>query len=156
MWQSQCNTLQWAICHFCIQNIFLVLQKYIRISLLLSNDHHMNARNLLEHWTYLDIHIMEYKIDKVILVVSLIGCQITWFLLQPLPCNKNRSYCFYIEQIQYIIYVLWQNYIKASVYLHRHWYVSNVSIIFYAPCLFLHHLPNVSLHFVALLCIFWN
>jgi hypothetical protein len=38
----------------------------------------------------------------------------------------------------------------------RRWYVSNVSIIFNAPCLFLHHLPTVSLHFVALLCIFWN
>jgi hypothetical protein len=36
------------------------------------------------------------------------------------------------------------------------WYVSNVSIIFDAPCLFLYHLPNVLLHFVALLCIFWN
>jgi hypothetical protein len=35
-------------------------------------------------------------------------------------------------------------------------YVSNVSIIFDAPCLFLHHLPIVSLHFVALLCIFRN
>jgi hypothetical protein len=35
-------------------------------------------------------------------------------------------------------------------------YISNVSIIFDAPCLFLHHLPNVLLHFVALLCIFWN
>jgi hypothetical protein len=34
------------------------------------------------------------------------------------------------------------------------WYVSNVSIIFDAPCLFLHHLLSVSLHFVALLCIF--
>jgi hypothetical protein len=29
------------------------------------------------------------------------------------------------------------------------WYISNVSIIFDAPCLFLHHLPCVSLHFVA-------
>jgi hypothetical protein len=38
----------------------------------------------------------------------------------------------------------------------RVWYVSNVSIIFDAPCLFLHHLPTVSLHFVALLCIFRN
>jgi hypothetical protein len=37
-----------------------------------------------------------------------------------------------------------------------HWYVSNVSIIFDAPCLFLHHLLNVSLHFVAFLCIFRN
>jgi hypothetical protein len=36
------------------------------------------------------------------------------------------------------------------------WYVSNVSIIFDAPCLFLHHLPIVSLHLVALLCIFRN
>jgi hypothetical protein len=36
------------------------------------------------------------------------------------------------------------------------WYVSNVSIIFDAPCLFLHRLPIVSLHFVALLCIFRN
>jgi hypothetical protein len=35
-------------------------------------------------------------------------------------------------------------------------YVSNVSIIFYAPCLFLHHLPIVSLHLVAFLCIFRN
>jgi hypothetical protein len=36
------------------------------------------------------------------------------------------------------------------------WYVSNVSIIFYAPCLFLHHLLSVLLHFVAFLCIFRN
>jgi len=64
---------------------------------------------------------MVYKIDKIILVVSLIKCQNNWFLLQPLPCNKNRSYCFHIEQIQYFIYVLWQNYISASIYLHRHW-----------------------------------
>jgi hypothetical protein len=36
------------------------------------------------------------------------------------------------------------------------WYVSNVSIIFYATCLFIHHLLCVLLHFVAFLCIFWN
>jgi hypothetical protein len=36
------------------------------------------------------------------------------------------------------------------------WYVSNVSIIFDAPCLFLHHLACVSLHFVAFLCDFRN
>jgi hypothetical protein len=33
-------------------------------------------------------------------------------------------------------------------------YVSNVSIIFDTPCLFLHHLLSVLLHFVAFLCIF--
>jgi hypothetical protein len=31
----------------------------------------------------------------------------------------------------------------------EHWYVSNVSIIFDAPCLFMHHLLCVLLHFVA-------
>jgi hypothetical protein len=121
MWQTQYNILQWTICHFCIQNIFLVLRKYIRIFLLLSNDHHMNARNLLEHWTYLDLHIMVYKIDKIILTVSLNKCQNSWFLLQPLSCNKNCSCCFHIEQIQYFIYVFWQNYISSSIYMHRHW-----------------------------------
>jgi hypothetical protein len=75
---TKTNILQWTICHFSIENIFLVLRKYIRIFLLLSNDHHMNARNLLEHRTYLDIHIMVYKIDKNILAVSLIKCQNSW------------------------------------------------------------------------------
>jgi hypothetical protein len=36
------------------------------------------------------------------------------------------------------------------------WYISNVSIIFDAPCLFLHHLSCVLLHFMAFLCDFWN
>jgi hypothetical protein len=38
----------------------------------------------------------------------------------------------------------------------KHWYVSNVSIILDAPCLFIHHLLCVLLHFVVFLCIFWN
>jgi hypothetical protein len=44
----------------------------------------------------------------------------------------------------------------AGVKLGDAWYVSNVSIIFDAPCLFTHHLLCVLLHFVAFLCIFWN
>jgi hypothetical protein len=43
---------------------------------------------------------------------------------------------------------------RAGVKLGDAWYVSNISIIFYAPCLFIHHLLCVSLHFVAFLCIF--
>jgi hypothetical protein len=45
---------------------------------------------------------------------------------------------------------------RAGVKLGDSWYVSNVSIIFDAPCLFIHHLLCVWLHFVAFLCIFWN
>jgi hypothetical protein len=44
----------------------------------------------------------------------------------------------------------------AGVKLGDAWYVSNVSIIFDAACLFIHHLLCVLLHFVAFLCIFWN
>jgi hypothetical protein len=45
---------------------------------------------------------------------------------------------------------------RAGVKLGDAWYVSNVSIFFDAPCLFMHHLLCVLLHFVAFLCIFRN
>jgi hypothetical protein len=43
---------------------------------------------------------------------------------------------------------------QAGVKLGDAWYVSNVSIIFDAPCLFIHHLLCVLLHFMAFLCTF--
>ena len=43
---------------------------------------------------------------------------------------------------------------RAGVKLGDAWYVSNVSIIFDAPCLFIHHLLCVLLHFMVFLCIF--
>jgi hypothetical protein len=46
--------------------------------------------------------------------------------------------------------------IFKSIIGGTHWYVSNVSIIFDVPCLFLHHLLSVLLHFMAFLCIFRN
>jgi hypothetical protein len=45
---------------------------------------------------------------------------------------------------------------RAGVKLGDAWYISNVSIIFDAPCLFLHYLLYVLLHFMAFLCIFRN
>jgi hypothetical protein len=45
---------------------------------------------------------------------------------------------------------------RAGVKLGDAWYVSNISIIFYAPCFFIHHLLCVLLHFVAFLCVFRN
>jgi hypothetical protein len=45
---------------------------------------------------------------------------------------------------------------RAGVKLGDAWYVSNVSIIFDAPCLFTYHLLCVLLHFVVFLCISWN
>jgi hypothetical protein len=45
---------------------------------------------------------------------------------------------------------------RAGVKLGDAWYVSNVSRIFDASCLFTRHLLCVLLYFVAFLCIFWN
>jgi hypothetical protein len=45
---------------------------------------------------------------------------------------------------------------RTGVKLGDAWYVSHVSIIFDAPCLFIHHLLCVLLHFVAFLCVFRN
>jgi hypothetical protein len=44
----------------------------------------------------------------------------------------------------------------AGVKIGDAWYISNVSVIFHAPCLFMHHLLCVLLHFVVFLCIFQN
>jgi hypothetical protein len=103
---------------------------------------------------------------------------ITWlliFLLSRLylscPCFKffwsqlTNAYIHYIHDQDCVGACHLKNYFvcyhlptqgRAGVKLGDAWYVSNASIIFDAPCLLLHHLPNVSLHFVALLCIFRN
>jgi hypothetical protein len=45
---------------------------------------------------------------------------------------------------------------RAGVKLGDAWYISNVSIIFDAPCLFHTICFMFCLHFVAFLCDFWN
>jgi hypothetical protein len=45
---------------------------------------------------------------------------------------------------------------RAGVKIGDAWYVSNVSIIFDAPCLFIHHSLCVLLHFVTFWRIFQN
>jgi hypothetical protein len=45
---------------------------------------------------------------------------------------------------------------RAGVKLGDAWYVANVSIIFYALCLFYTNCFMFCLQFVAFLCIFWN
>jgi hypothetical protein len=66
---------------------------------------------------------------------------------KPRPWIASR--CIYLR-LGHQLLVVW------SVNRPALWCVSNVSIIFDAPCLFLHHLLSVLLHFVALLCIFRN
>jgi hypothetical protein len=85
----------------------------------------------------------------------------------PLVNCGPRSYFLYIAStcLLYSHYLLYSHTtfafhsIRSFLCLQQtgeidNWYVSNVSIIFDAPCLFLYHLLSVSLHFVAFLWIF--
>jgi hypothetical protein len=64
-----------------------------------------------------------------------------WWCMSP----QKLFFCYHLPTLGW-----------AGVKLGDAWYVSNVSIIFDAPCLFIHHLLYVLLHFVAFLCIFQN
>jgi hypothetical protein len=64
-----------------------------------------------------------------------------WWCMSP----KKLFFCYHLPTRGWV-----------GIKLGDAWYVSNVSIIFDAPCLFTHHLLCVLLHFVAFLCIFWN
>jgi hypothetical protein len=58
---------------------------------------------------------------------------------------KNYSFCYHLPTRG-----------RPGVKLGDAWYVSNVPIIFDAPCLFTHHLLCVLLYFMDFLCIFRN
>jgi hypothetical protein len=80
-----------------------------------------------------------------LVVMAMVGCSSTQSVIFSLcyvtcMCTNYISWCLSIQ----------------VMYACGGWYVSNVSIIFDAPCLFLHHLLCVLLHFVVFLCIFWN
>jgi hypothetical protein len=64
-----------------------------------------------------------------------------WWCMSP----KKLSFCYYLPTRG-----------RARVKLGDAWYVSNVSIIFDAPYLLVHHFLCVLVHFVVFLCIFQN
>jgi hypothetical protein len=74
--------------------------------------------------------------------------------LNALPCWSRLWWCMSPQKLLFCYHLPTRG--RAGVKLGDAWYVSNVSIIFDAPCLFIHHLLCVLLHFVAFLCIFRN
>jgi hypothetical protein len=110
-------------------------------------------------WSFVCVHLHVYNmVAKFLLSRLYLSCPCFKFFWSQLTnaymhdqdyvgaCHlKNYFFCYHLPTRG-----------REGVKLGDAWYVSNVSIIFDAPCLFLHHLPNVSLHFVELLCIFRN
>jgi hypothetical protein len=74
--------------------------------------------------------------------------------LNALPLWSRLWWCMSPQKLLFCYHLPTRG--QAGVKLGDAWYVSNVSIIFDAPCLFIHYLLCVLLHFVAFLCIFWN
>jgi hypothetical protein len=74
--------------------------------------------------------------------------------LNALPCWSRLWWCMLPQKLFFCYHLPTRG--RAGVKLGDAWYISNVSIIFYTPCLFIHHLLCVLLRFVAFLCIFWN
>jgi hypothetical protein len=69
----------------------------------------------------------------------------SWSRLWWCMSSKKLFFCYHLPTLG-----------RVWVKLGDVWYVSNVSIIFDAPCLFTHNLLCVLLHFVTFLCIFQN
>jgi hypothetical protein len=106
------------------------------------------ACNYISNWLDIDdIPLFRVSLESSFfgseqLLLEWVVCCLTTFLGNPIVFGT-------------LVYLVLQT-IFGQVPILGYWYVSNVSIIFDAPCLFLHHLPIVSLHLVAFLCIFRN
>jgi hypothetical protein len=74
--------------------------------------------------------------------------------LNALHCWSILWWCMSPQKLFFCYHLPTQG--RAGVKLGDAWYISNVSIIFDAPCLFIHHSLCVLLHFVVFLCIFQN
>jgi hypothetical protein len=75
-------------------------------------------------------------------------------VLSALHCWSRLRWCMSPQKIFFFYHLPTRG--RAGVKLGDAWYVSNVSIFFDAPCLFIHHLLCVLLHSVAFLCVFRN
>jgi hypothetical protein len=128
---------------------------------------------LLFHEGQAENHLLCFPYDlntRLTFIVSWSFICVSFHLITWLLSFYCQDYVFYAHVLSSLILALnaylddqdcdgachFKNYSFVITYLLEDWYVSNVSIIFDAPSLFLHHLPCVSLHFVAFLCDFRN
>jgi hypothetical protein len=107
-------------------------------------------------WSFLcvNFHVITWLISFIVNIVSFMPMfrvlwsqhsmlYVVWSRLCGCMSSQKLLFCYYLPTRG-----------RAGVKLGDAWYVSNVPIIFDTPCLFMHHLLCVFLHFVAFLCIF--
>jgi hypothetical protein len=121
-------------------------------------------------WTHTWLSMFHYSWSFVCVSFHVITCLLSFYCqdyvfyahvlsslipaLNALHCWSRLWWCMSPQKLFFCYHLPTRG--RAGVKLGDSWYVSNVSIIFDAPCLFIHHLLCVLLHFMAYLCIFWN
>jgi hypothetical protein len=109
-------------------------------------------------WSFgrVTFHVITWLLSFIVKIMSFLPMfRVLWSQHSMLYIVWSRlCWCMSLKKLLFCYDLPTQG--RARVKLGDVWYVSNVSIIFYASCLFMHHLLCVLLHFVAFLCIFWN
>ena len=132
--------------------------KVVDVLLLLGGKQHSYARGhmLCLHYTLclMQLSVVRNLIlsgcsDDIpgggLLVIDAVGWRSMYFVVMP----RVNLIVILVTYARYLYSINCPTVICLLIRLQRIY-------IFDALCLFLHHLPNVSLHFVALLCIFRN
>jgi hypothetical protein len=109
-------------------------------------------------WSFVcvNFHVITRLLSFIVKIMSFMP------MFRVLWCQHSMLYivwsrlCWCMSPQKLLFCYHWPTRGRAGVKLGDAWYVSNVSIIFDASCLFMHHLLCVLLHLIAFLCIFWN
>jgi hypothetical protein len=109
-------------------------------------------------WSFVcaTFHVITWLLSSIVRIISFMPMfRVLWSQLAMLynnlikivlvACHLKNYFCYHLPTRG-----------RAGVKLGDAWYVSNVSIIFDDPSLFMHHLLCVLIYFVAFLCIFRN
>jgi hypothetical protein len=109
-------------------------------------------------WSFVCVtfHVITWLLSFIVKIMSfMLMFRVLWSQHSMLYIIWSRLYWCMSPQKLLLCYHL-PTWGRAGVKLGDAWYVSNVSIIIDAPCLFIHHFLCVLLHFMVFLCIFRN
>jgi hypothetical protein len=108
-------------------------------------------------WSFVCVtfHVITWLLSFIVEIMSLCPC-FKYFDLstQCFTSGSRLWWCMSPQKLLFCYHLPTRG--RAGVELGDAWYASNVSIIFDALFLFIHHLLCVLLHFMAFLCIFQN
>jgi hypothetical protein len=118
------------------------------------SKHTLNFQCIITHDLCVTFHVITWLLSFIVKITSFTPMfRVIWSQHSMLYIVwSGLCWCMSPQKLLFCYHLPTRG--RAGVKLGDAWYVSNISIIFDAPCLFMHHLLCVLLHFVAFLCIF--